>query len=147
MTVLRSLFAAMLLAAPAAAQHAGDCDTWQANARNLAWPGEDATRVFEDGAVRLIALDTGEPAVAWAHLMVTWAPIAGPGSFCSLISLNERGLGFAGMVLPEVSVERLSDTQSQFTLPIQRHNPDSGLSDDAVLRFTLYRDMNEIAIN
>jgi hypothetical protein len=84
-------------AAPAAAQHVGPCDTWQASAALVDW--SDPTRTFANGDVRLTALDTEEPAEASLHFIVTWPFAEGPGLDCRLVSADADGLGFRDLSL------------------------------------------------
>ena len=90
---------ASLAAAPAAAQVRSDCGDWQTDARNVFW--EDPTRTFAEGAVRLVALETGEPACCGAHLMVTWPNPDEPFPACAVISAggNGGGIGFYSLDL------------------------------------------------
>ncbi|MBF9057809.1 hypothetical protein HKCCSP123_01315 [Rhodobacterales bacterium HKCCSP123] len=98
-------FAAMLgfyAATPAAAQVLRDCDTWEASARNLMAPPEVAVRSFANGAVRVMGLDTVEPALAWAHLLITHPLPDEPFPGCVLIS-ETGGLGFGGLRMEALS--------------------------------------------
>ncbi|MFO6465505.1 hypothetical protein ACK8OR_14005 [Jannaschia sp. KMU-145] len=94
--VLGGLATLALIAPPAAAQVVGDCDSWIASARNVAW--DDATRTFANGAIRLVLLDTTEPAAAAFHVMVTFPPPDDPFLDCRLVSAGE-GLGFTSLSL------------------------------------------------
>ena len=100
-----SLFcvAVSLLAVPGHAQTVWPCDGWQANARNIAEPWEDSVRTFANGAVRVVMLDTLEPAFAAYHLMVLSPPYDELGDRqCRLISAEGEN-GFAGMMFSQLS--------------------------------------------
>ena len=87
----------LALAAPATAQEVLPCD-WQASARNIVEPWADNTRIFANGDVRVAALDTIEPAVGFAFLMVLSPPFDEVGSRqCAVIGHTGGGSGFAGM--------------------------------------------------
>jgi len=61
------LLAALLAGAPplaAVAQSVGGCDAPEVSARNNHPPRTETIRDFAGGAVRVVALDTGEPAAA-----------------------------------------------------------------------------------
>lgn len=91
---------AALLAWPAAAQEVRGCDVAEASARNLVFPVEDNTRGYANGAVRLIALDTGgEPACCSSHLMVLLPSPEDSGQICALIS-HRGSLGWQRLYLP-----------------------------------------------
>ena len=86
----------VLLALPAHAQALRDCDTWEASARNVVWA--DPTRTFANGDIRLVALDTAEPACCSFHVMVLWLEPEGFQS-CALVSAEPGGLGFSDVTL------------------------------------------------
>lgn len=99
MTRLALLLALLPLAATAqsaTAPSVRDCDTSEANARNLMFPLADHVRAFANGAIQIIDLDTGgEPVCCAAHLMVLLPATEGPGNICALIS-DVDGQGWAG---------------------------------------------------
>lgn len=99
----RAAFAAMaaLLAGEAGAATLRDCETFEANARNLVLPAEEGVRTFADGAIRFLLLDTGgEPACCSMHLLVSLPASEGPGDVCGLIS-NEGTFGYQDIALRE----------------------------------------------
>lgn len=112
-------FAAILglCAAPVGAQVLRDCDTWEANARNLMAPPEVAVRSFANGAVRVMGLDTAEPALAWAHLMITYPLPDEPFPGCVLIS-EEGGRGFGGLRMEDLSARYDPATGLTLTVPV-----------------------------
>lgn len=93
---LMALVATATMALPAAAQTQRDCDTFEANARNIYGPYSETIREFANGAIRVIALDVGEPAWGSEHVMVTYPLPDEPFPACALISWRE-GTGFANM--------------------------------------------------
>ncbi|SHJ47889.1 hypothetical protein SAMN04488012_11031 [Palleronia salina] len=96
---LIALGLALSPATPGVAQGLRDCDTFEANARNLVFPVDANTRSFANGAVRFITLDTGgEPACCSAHLMVLLPDPEEPFDICRLIS-HRDSLGFTGLSL------------------------------------------------
>ncbi|MGB3555736.1 MAG: hypothetical protein WBA25_13975 [Jannaschia sp.] len=86
----------------ATAQQVRDCDTWEVSARNVDW--SDPTRTFANGAIRLVALDTEEPAAASFHVMVTFPHPDDPFLDCRLIS-NTDGSGFSGISLSRATAD------------------------------------------
>jgi hypothetical protein len=98
---LRPLFTllALALAQPLAAASLRDCDTPTASAANLWFPGEDGLRSFANGAIRMLWLDTNEPACCSSHLMVVMAHPTEMGQSCWLVSADGGNLGFGGFDL------------------------------------------------
>lgn len=87
---------ALLLAAPLAAQSLRDCDTFEANARNTYAPYAETIRDYANGAIRVIALDVGEPACCSFHVMVVHPLPDEPFPGCTLVSLDGT-LGFSAL--------------------------------------------------
>lgn len=101
---MRYLLAAAICAAlPGAAlgQTLRDCDTFEANARNLMAPPEIAVQTFANGDIRVFGLDVGEPACCSAHLMVTYVVASEPYPLCILISADAN-LGFSGLAMAQL---------------------------------------------
>ncbi len=76
-----------------------DCDTFEANARNIIFPPEQWTASYAEGAIRFIALDVGEPACCGLHLMVLNPDPEMGFQQCTLIS-HSGNLGFGTLDLP-----------------------------------------------
>jgi len=72
---MRALVAAAFFAAalPAVAQDVSDCD-WRADMRFIAEPWETSSRTFANGDVRLVLLDTYEPAMVPFQIAVISPP-------------------------------------------------------------------------
>ncbi len=128
----------MLFPTGAAAQVVGDCDGWVASARNVDWT--EPTRTFAEGAVRLVQLDTEEPAAAAFHVMVTYPDPEEMFLDCRLISAGE-GVGF-----PSLSVEKAFATYDPargLTLEV----PGLTIDGDALLvTFTVNRATGEVTV-
>lgn len=122
-SIFRSLACAALIAVPmtAGAQAVRDCDTFEANARNLMSPPEVAVRTFANGDVRLIGLDVGEPACCSAHLMVTYFTEFEPFPYCALISADPS-LGFSGLIMEQLAASYDPNVGLILTLPAGRYN-------------------------
>ena len=91
-----------LAAPPAAAQVVDECYGFRASARAVDWTFP--TRTYANGDVRLVALDTGEPALHARHLMVTLPDPEIGFQTCALIS-REGDLGWAGMALEDATAD------------------------------------------
>lgn len=88
---------ALLAAGPSVAATVQSCDSWVAHAQNVVW--DDPTRIFANGDIRLVALDTGgEPVCCSAHLMVLYLEADAPYFSCTLVS-QDGSLGWAAMSL------------------------------------------------
>ncbi|MEM9798483.1 MAG: hypothetical protein AAF919_18475 [Pseudomonadota bacterium] len=131
-----------ILALPVAAQDVGDCDAWPANARNVAWADDlsATTRTFANGDVRVTLLDTGEPAAAAFHLMVTYGRQQEGYQECRLISLSP-GFGFPSLALDKAFASY--DPSRGLTLEV----PGLTAEGDALLiTFTVNRATGEVTI-
>lgn len=104
------------LAASASAQVIRDCETFEANARNIYPPYEETIRHYANGDIRLIALDVGEPAAASFHLMVTHPAGDEPYAACTLISANGN-LGFGGLVMEHMRARYDTDHGLVLSVP------------------------------
>jgi len=127
-----------LLAAPATAQSVGGCDTWQANARNVDW--SDPTRSFANGAIRLIALDTEEPAASAFHIMVIYPDPDQQFLDCRLVSLAS-GRGFGGISLQRT--EASYDPARGLTLTVPGT---TGEGDALAITFTVNRATGQVTV-
>lgn len=118
-----ALAAALCVALPAlaSAQAIRDCNTFEANARNLMSPPEVAVQSFANGDVRVLGLDVGEPACCSAHLMVTYFVASEPYPLCALISADAQ-LGFSGLVMGQLAAAYDPAQGLILTLPAGRYN-------------------------
>ncbi|MGB3407996.1 MAG: hypothetical protein WBA67_10920 [Jannaschia sp.] len=122
----------------APAQHVTGCDGWQTSARNIDW--SDPTRTFANDAIRLVGLDTAEPAAAAFHIMVTYPDAEGAFLDCRLISLGE-GVGFGAISLERAIAAYDSVRGLTVTVP--------GLSADGealVITFSVNRVTGEVTV-
>lgn len=92
--------AALLAASAAKAQNLRDCETFEASARNVDF--SQSPQDYANGAIRLIALDVGEPAAAAWHLMVLHPDAEGLYQDCTLIS-RDQSLGYGYIALSEAA--------------------------------------------
>lgn len=114
---------ALTLTSPALAGDVVECD-WQSQARNLAEPWEDNTRLFANGAVRLALLDTVEPAAGAFHLLVLSPPYDELGDRqCKVVSL-EGGVGFSGIDFANVGAAYDPSIGLIFNFEAQRFDSD-----------------------
>lgn len=101
---MRRLLALLIAAVPlqAGAQVVGGCDGWINDIRNVDW--DQSSRTFADGAIRLVQIDTAEPAAAAMHLMVLFPHPEDPFQDCRIVSAAE-GVGFAALSLDRATAE------------------------------------------
>jgi len=119
---LLALLAVLLAGAhpwAAAAQTMGDCDRFEANARNTFGPYEQTIREFANGAIRVIALDVGEPAAGGFHVLLTHPAPDDPYGLCTLVS-DETGLGFSGLDMAALTAVYDPARGLTISLPVQR---------------------------
>jgi hypothetical protein len=120
-SVLAAIVAALSVAFPAAAQTVRDCETWEANARNLMMPPEVSVRSFANGDVRVIGLDTAEPACCSAHLMVDFFVESEPFPICALVSASD-GMGFSGLRMEDLTASYDPAVGLVVSLPAGRYD-------------------------
>jgi hypothetical protein len=122
------LAAALILAAPAAAQTLNDCD-WVASPANLIEPWEANTRTFANGAIRIAALDTEEPACCYAHLLILSpsGEVEGPGyRACHVLSDGAPGMGFSGIDLAGIAASYDPARGLRLDVPVFRYTDGTG---------------------
>lgn len=130
--------------APVMAQTANDCSGWWASARNIPEPFEQHTRTYANGKIRVILLDTIEPALGAFHLMVIAPPYDELGSpNCAVISERE-GSGFAGMYFAQIGASYDPASGLTLRLPIERFAPNTGGTDPAILAVTINQALGTI---
>lgn len=118
MRFLTFLLVCAMGAAPLHAANVRMCDTFEANARNLSYPYEEATKTYADGAISLISLMLDEPACCGAHLMVLF-PAPDEGFLdCRLIS-REAQLGYSGLSVIGASASYDPAVGLQITVPTE----------------------------
>ena len=124
--MIRLIAVLALAASPAAAQTVRDCDTWEAGARNVVW--EDPSRTFANGAIRLVSLDTEEPACCYAHLLVLYPDPEMGYQTCALVS-GPNDLGLAGLSLKEATARYDAATGLTVSVPIGRYDGERSVPD------------------
>ena len=128
---------------PAAAVTVTGC-TDLANVWAVAEPWEANTRLFANGEIRLVVLDTVEPAAAAFHLVVLHPPRDELGlPMCSMVSAAE-GLGFGGMDLGPAAAAYDPARGLTVALPISTYDPDSASFFDRSLSVTINQASGQI---
>ncbi len=125
-----------LAASSAFAQSVETCD-WQAHPDAIVEPWSENTRVFADGAVRLALLDTIEPAASPYWLMVLSPPVDEMGSRICQVVGRGPGYGFSDMEFEALSADYDPQTGLGFAIPVGLYNPETSLTDPAMLRLHL----------
>ncbi len=116
------LFLALLAASPAMAQSVGDCD-WRASAQAIVEPWADYSATFANGAVRLAYLDTIEPGLAPAHILILSPPYDELGSRqCRVVSLNGT-MGFSDVYWNSLSAGYDPARGLLFDINVSVHEP------------------------
>jgi hypothetical protein len=114
----------VVAALPAQALTVTGCDGL-ASVQAIAEPWEANTRTFANGDIRLVVLDTIEPAAAAFHLAILHPPRDELGSpMCSQVSASE-GLGFGGMDLGPATAAYDPARGLTVTLPVSLYDPDT----------------------
>ena len=113
---------ALTLAAPAAAQEVMDCD-WQAGAASIAEPWDENTETFANGDVRIALLDTVEPALGWAYLLVLSPPYDELGiRQCRVIGAEEN-MGFPGLDFRSLAADYRPEVGLIFSVDVAQVDP------------------------
>lgn len=136
MARLALIGALALMPLPAAAVTVTAC-TDLANVWAVAEPWEANTKLFANGEIRLVVLDTVEPAAAAFHLVILHPPRDELGlPVCSMVSAAE-GYGFGGMDLGPAEAGYDPARGLTVTLPIRAYDPDSADFLDRTLSVTI----------
>jgi hypothetical protein len=135
---MKALLIALLLATPslAMAQDVGECD-WRASAQNIAEPWETSTRSFANGEIRLTVMDAAEPAAGAFHLMILSPPYDEAGRQCRILSLQDGGMGFAGLTLDGAKADYDAATGLTLTMQASRWLPETDSYTEATLTVTV----------
>jgi hypothetical protein len=118
MKVAVAVLSLCLAASPLAAQTLRDCDTFEANARNTYGPYDQTIRDYANGAIRVIALDVGEPASGSYHVMVTHPHPDEPWQHCTLISYQDS-IGFGWLDTSAIEASYDPATGLSVTIPVE----------------------------
>lgn len=97
-TIARAAAILTATASIAGAENLRDCDSFEANARNLSQPYEDAIRTYANGKIALMSLWLEEPACCGAHLLITYPEPGENWQTCRLLS-NDGQLGYSNIEL------------------------------------------------
>ena len=122
------------------------CERWEANARNLVEPWQDNTRTFANGAVRITAIDTTEPAAGAFHLLIMSPPYGELGDRqCRMVS--NGAVGFSGIDFGSITAEYDPAYGLGLDMFVQVYDPDSGGFDGRGLGLTINQASGEILAN
>ena len=125
-----------LAASPVQAVTVSGC-TGIASLLSIAEPWEANTRVYANGEIRLVVLDTIEPAAAAFHLAILHPPrdeLGGP--MCSMVSVSE-GVGFSGMDIAPAVAGYTPGRGLTVTLPVAVYNAATAGFDQGDLSVTI----------
>ena len=135
---------AVFFAAPLSAQEINPCG-WQTSARNIVEPWPDNVRSFANGDVRIVNLDTIEPAVGFAYLMVMTPPFDELGGReCVMISRG-MGLGFAGVHFDTMTSQYDPAIGLTLEVVVNDYDPETSEAPLRMLRFTVNQATGEVA--
>jgi hypothetical protein len=111
-----------LAASPVLSASVRDCETFEANARNLIFPIADNIKTFANGDIRLIGLDTGgEPVCCSSHLMVLLPSPEDPGDLCVLVS-DAEGRGWSAIAVGRTKARYDAEVGLTVTVPVSVYN-------------------------
>lgn len=144
--MIRAALLLSALAAPAAAQELSDCGDWRTDARNIPEPWEASTRSFANGDVRLVLMDTIEPAAAPYHLMILSPPFDEVGGRQCKVLSRENQSGWAGIVFEQLEAGYDPARGLTFTLPAMIWLPEQNFVNSTELTITLNQSTGEIGV-
>ncbi len=133
----------MAMAQVALAQEVMECD-WQAGARSIVEPWEENSKTYANGAVRVAALDTIEPAVAFAYLLVLSPPYDELGDRQCRVVGERLGSGFAGIDFGSIESGYSPELGLSLSLDVGIYNTDIGVSDMVPLTIWINQSTGEI---
>lgn len=141
--MIRMAFFLVVLAGAANAQSVGPSG-WQASALALVEPWEDTTALFANGAVRLAAIDTVDPASAAAYLLVLSPPLGELGEQqCRIVWFTDQ-FGFAAIYFDAVKSDDDPEVGLNFALPVRNIDAPTSFSNSAILLLELNQATGEM---
>lgn len=91
----------------------------------IAEPWEANTRRFADGQVRLVVMDTYEPALGALYLMVLFGPMGEEGAdFRTCMLVSNGFLGFPNMTLEGLHAKEIEGMGMIFEVATTFYNPE-----------------------
>ena len=139
--------AALLLAAPAAAQSVGDCGDLTL-AQYLPEPWEDHTATYAEGQIRVAVLDTMEPAAAAMHLLVISPPLDDAGGRqCKLVSLSGGAGQPSGFLNIDFGAREARYDPARglvLAMPVEAFSPDKAVGNQGELTVTVNQSSGEV---
>ena len=130
-------------AGPAAAQEIMPCD-WQASAQSIVESWDENSRTFANGDVRLTNLDTIEPAVGFAYLMVQSPPYDELGGRQCAVVGAAAGIGFAGLEFDSLTAGYDPVVGLIFEVIVNVYDPDTDTAPRRFLNATLNQSTGEM---
>ena len=126
----------VLIALPAAAQAVRPCDEW-ARVDAIGEPWTNHTQTFAGNRVRLVVIDTLEPAAAAFQLVILSPPFNEVGGRQCMMVGSADTLGFGGMTLEDLASSYDPANGLTWGVKVKTYNADTGEFDDKVLNVTL----------
>ena len=123
------------------AQIVGPCDDAIADIRNVDW--SQPSRTFANGAVRVVQLDTAEPAAAAVHLAVLLPHPDEPFQACRVVSAAP-GTGFLALSLDRASATYDPARGLTLMVPGLSYDGESGMP--LLLPVTVNQSTGEVSI-
>lgn len=132
-----------LAAMPAKAVTVAACDGL-ASVQAIAEPWEVNTRTFANGEIRVVVLDTIEPAAAAFHLAILHPPRDELGSpMCSQLSSSE-GKGFGGLDLGPANGGYDPAQGLTVSLPVSLYDPETANFVQGILSVTINQSTGQV---
>lgn len=136
-------FCTALFASALSAQEIMPCG-WQASARNIVEPWDENTRTFANGDVRVVNLDTVEPAAGFAFLMIVSPPYDALGSRQCVTVGHANAMGFAGLAFDGLTSDYDPAIGLIFDVVVSTYDPETAQSSQRMLNITVNQATGEI---
>lgn len=134
--LLTTALVALCLPAAAGAATLSECGDYRTDLRSIAEPWEDHTRIYANGEIRVVLIDTIEPAAGAFHLVLLTPPYDELGSpVCTVVSPPE-GSGFSGISFPDMVAEEAAGSL-KLTVPVGLYDATTDTFPEAVLTVTV----------
>ncbi|SFR31923.1 hypothetical protein [Litoreibacter janthinus] len=133
-----------LLSLPVAAQEVRPCDDL-ASVDAIGEPWANHTQIFAGNRVRLVVIDTLEPAAAAFQLIILSPPFDEVGGRQCMMVGSSGTLGFGDMTLEGLSSSYDPSKGLTWGIKVKTYNAATGGFDDKVLRVTLNQSSGQIS--
>jgi hypothetical protein len=132
-------------AGAATAAQVRDCDTYEANVRNLNVPYSEAVREYAKGQIVLMSMFIEEPACCGSHLVVLFPSADDYYQECRLVSWT-NDLGYLNINLNDAAATYDPAKGLTVSVPSQLYDVDSDFRNGVLLDITVNQAKGEVSV-